>query len=315
MVNRIISYWVANPILKRGRSYIFVKFGLIIGIVTAIGVFSLLSLAVRIDRPEYLDFFYAWLFWWPFAAVIGSIVLFQDFWFQLKDSLKKVFNGGFYEWHRPPAVFYGGFLGSVFLMAYLAVEYKVSVLYALDLVVVVFPIFHGLARLGCLNFGCCYGKPCSHKALFKVSYHHPSSLPVRHGHGVGVDRHPVQLYELTLCLLLGFGLYQVIGKVHLGQVLALYMVGYGIIRFILEMVRDNSHERVMSGVSIWQMLSLLFIAAGVALWCWLPDLPGPVLVERPLQLNVFSALALSLWAGLALSIGFGLHFRQPGEAL
>ena len=85
----------------------------------------------------------------------------------------------------------------------------------------------------------------------------------------GCARHPVQLYEAALLLLLAGGLLWRSGRTHRrGAVFAAYLVGYGVLRIFTEFFRGDDAERGFLIPGLWstsQTLSLLLVGSGVAL--------------------------------------------------
>jgi prolipoprotein diacylglyceryl transferase len=316
MLDKLINFWTRTPIALRTDRIIVVWFGVIVGGVAAFAIPVILLFSYEMTSMTYVRFFYSFFFWWPIFAILGSILLFHDFWFKLGGMIKKIFSGEKYSWRRPGAVFYGGFLGSLILIIILAVRYKLSILYALDFVFTLIPFFHGISRLACLNFGCCYGKPCAASTPLKVQYRHPDSEPVRHGIPEGQSLHPVQLYEMACCIFIGCFLFSLAGKLGEGKIFAVYLVSYGIARFFLEFIRDNTHEKVLFGrISIWQALSLCFIAGGIVLLFALPG-TKPVRWQNPqIDPDYSHIFLLAAWNACALGLVFGIHFRKREEAL
>jgi prolipoprotein diacylglyceryltransferase len=315
-MNKLIRFWIKSPILLRTNSVIVVWFGVILGSVIALAVPTILILVYKIDQQQYIPFFYDFFTWWPIFSIAGAILFFHDNWLQAIKNFKKIFTKGEKEWRRPGAVFYGGFLGSLILACLLDTIYKVSLLYCLDFAFLIIPFYHGLSRLACLNFGCCYGKNCSAEFVLGVAYDHPSSEPVRHGIPKETKLHPAQLYEMVGCILLGITLVSLEGKVSAGRIFASYLIGYGVIRFSLEFVRDNTFEKkVYRFISIWQLLSLFFTFAGIILWLYLPN-EAPLKMNVPIKnLDYGRIFLLTIWNMLAIACTFGIHFRKKDEDL
>lgn len=90
--------------------------------------------------------------------------------------------------------------------------------------------------------------------------------------GDNVARHPSQLYELGLEGLLLFVVVWWFARKPrpLGQVSAVFMIGYGVLRFLVEYTRepDAFLGLLTGGLSMGQLLSLPMIAAGVVIFLW-----------------------------------------------
>ncbi len=60
------------------------------------------------------------------------------------------------------------------------------------------PIGHALGRLGCLSYGCCYGRPTRRRLA--ITYRNPLAKAVRIGNLQHVRLHPAAFYEAVLDL-------------------------------------------------------------------------------------------------------------------
>ncbi len=101
-----------------------------------------------------------------------------------------------------------------------------------------------VGRLGCFFQGCCVGSA--------------STLPWAVNFGDGVHRHPTQLYEIALHLILFVVLWRhPLRKKEGGQLLTAYFGAYFVIRFFEEFIRDV-HETLF-GFSMYQWICLLGI--------------------------------------------------------
>lgn len=153
-------------------------------------------------------------------------------------------------------VFYGGVLGCILVVIFMARRQKEPVWSMADFTVSPLPLGHALGRIGCFLNGCCYGTEtdCS----------------------LGVDmqdatRHPVQLYSVGLNLLLYvFLLWLYPRKRRDGNVLAAYCLGYPLIRFFLEFFRGDQRVRFLN-LTAAQYVSILIFILGLLLWRYLPD--------------------------------------------
>ncbi len=159
--------------------------------------------------------------------------------------------------------FHGGTIGLVVGGWWYARRKKIPFFRAADTYMVTIPIGLALGRLGNFINGELFGRP--------------SELPwamVFPGGGP-VPRHPSQLYEaffegLVLFVLLwslrhrpylGYRLWP-----H-GSLLALFFIGYGTLRFLIEFTREpDAQIGLIGSFSMGQILCGLMIAAGVLLW-------------------------------------------------
>jgi phosphatidylglycerol:prolipoprotein diacylglycerol transferase len=96
--------------------------------------------------------------------------------------------------------------------------------------------------------GCCYGKVT--EAWWGIHLH-------------GQYRHPTQILEALSLIILGFILIRI---KHIPLVLASYLAGYGLIRFMIEILRGD----LLRGSWAWgltpsQWVSILLIFSGVSI--------------------------------------------------
>ena len=128
----------------------------------------------------------------------------------------------------------------------------------LDIMVLGMGLFHACGRLGCLMVGCCHGRP-SRWGICYGEEHADAGFPF---YLVNVRLFPIQAVESlwVLCLVL-VGSVMVLVNHHPGEVLAWYLIGYGIGRFCFEFARGDSGRRYLLGFSEAQWTSLFLICA------------------------------------------------------
>lgn len=161
----------------------------------------------------------------------------------------------FFEYFRDAGlVYYGGFIGGI-LFLLLGAKVTGAPLWAMvDTVLPSVPLMHAIGRIGCIFAGCCFGMPSNIGFYFNASPFAPH----------GVKLFPIQLIE-ALCLLglFFFMLYYGRKKRENGKVLSLYLIAYGIIRFILEFFRYDAYRGIYGALSISQWVSIVLIALGL----------------------------------------------------
>lgn len=152
--------------------------------------------------------------------------------------------------------FIGGLIGGVvtFMVSYFIFRKRFNT--RLYQVVSIVPpcilIAHAFGRIGCFFAGCCYGKATD--SFLGVKF---PRLP----HPV----HPTQLYEAAfLFIMFGVCTYLVL-KFNFKHNLSLYLISYGIFRFLIEYLRGDERGELVSFVSPSQFLSIFMVLGGIAL--------------------------------------------------
>ena len=197
------------------------------------------------------------LFWVIVGALIGGKLFY--IWF----NFGSFYGATLIEKIRYGFVFYGGFLGGLTAGVIWLKKYKKPILPAMDFFAVPLALGHAIGRIGCFLAGCCYGK-IAHNFL-GVKYTNPDSLVPEHLHDVSL--YPVQLMESFLVLVLFFVLFRFYKKPHKnGIIFAGYLLGYGIIRFILEYFRFDDRGAGILGMSPSQTIAVILIIASIFLF-------------------------------------------------
>ncbi len=172
-----------------------------------------------------------------------------------------LFTGDWHTWVSDSTKRFGftftgwlvGFSAALALCAYLS---GMEVSFMLNFFLPSMAIAQAIGRVGCFIGGCCYGAACDCGVLYP-----PGSLPYSILGSVRVF--PVQLCEAG-CLLVLFGACISVPFRYRGGV---YLVGVGVIRFILEFFRGDVRGSVF-GIEILspqQLLSIAFFAFGTML--------------------------------------------------
>lgn len=152
--------------------------------------------------------------------------------------------------------FHGGFIGVLLGGLLFCKRYRVDYWLIADLVVVTVPIGLGLGRLGNFINGELYGR------VTNVPW--AMIFP-----GESLPRHPSQLYEFLLeGVVLFIILWSMKGKVKSGQLIALFLVFYGIFRIVAEFFREPDPQigYIMGVITMGQILSCLMVVAGTILY-------------------------------------------------
>lgn len=136
------------------------------------------------------------------------------------------------------------------------------VLPCLDLVGLALAVTQGIGRLGCLMAGCCHGRPHAWGVRYGEAHAEQGFEPAL----VGVRLFPIQAVEsIGLLALAAAGAALVLGGWPAGAALATYLVGYGTLRFGLELARGDAARPFAHGLSEAQWTALAVVTSAVAL--------------------------------------------------
>ena len=154
-------------------------------------------------------------------------------------------------------VFYGALiLGSLSVWFFTRRKKQCFFAYA-DLVMPAFILAQGFGRIGCFCAGCCYGAPTA--SALGVVYPAGSAAPA------GIPLLPTQLFESAFCFLFAAVLTVLLRKQkRYGLTTGVYLVGYGVWRFVIEFFRSDDRGAV-GALSTSQFIGIFIILAGIAL--------------------------------------------------
>lgn len=199
-----------------------------------------------------------------FAIINGLLsgILFQAFYDFINDpSAGFKFNGGM--------TFLGGLIGGViaFLGLYFLYVYVINprlkesnffksdmnkgLWYLIRIAPISITIAHGFGRIGCLFAGCCHG-------------HHTDAWYGIYSANAMTTIVPLQLYESIFLFVLSGVLIFLLFKFKSKDTMAIYLVSYGIWRFVIEYFRDDYRGSFIPGLSPSQFWSILMVVGGIA---------------------------------------------------
>jgi phosphatidylglycerol:prolipoprotein diacylglycerol transferase len=199
-----------------------------------------------------------------FLGVLGTVIggrvgycLFYKPEFYLANPLQILFiwQGGM--------SFHGGLLGVVASQVWFAHSRRRPFWQVMDFVAPCVPLGLAAGRIGNFINGELWGRAADPSLPWAMVF--PQS-------GTGIPRHPSQLYQFALEGVLLFVLLWLYARKErkMGQVSALFLVGYGAFRFIAEYFREpDSHLGVLAlHMTMGQWLCIPMIMGGVLLWVW-----------------------------------------------
>jgi phosphatidylglycerol:prolipoprotein diacylglycerol transferase len=162
--------------------------------------------------------------------------------------------------------FHGGLLGVLLAMLWFARRYNKSYLALGDFVAPLIPLGLAAGRLGNFINAELWGRVTD--VPWAVLFPNAGGLP----------RHPSQLYHVALEGILLFVIILLVRRVKpaTGTLGGVFLLGYGVFRFIVEFFREpDAHLGVLSaGMTMGQWLCLPMIAAGIGLIIYVNSKPS-----------------------------------------
>lgn len=193
------------------------------------------------------------------VAFEDTAVITGDAHYYLNDPIRILYfwQGGF--------VSLGAFIGTIVSwVAYLLIR-KHSLIRYFDVMALATPVIIFFVRVGCLLAGCCYGKPTT--CFIHLVFRHPGSTAYEFYPNMPI--HATQVYGMLdavfMFFLLGF-IY--LKRTFYGQVLACFLMSYGLLRFFIEeFLRGDVDRGVYFGwLSTGQIVMAGFFAGGLILY-------------------------------------------------
>ena len=232
---------------------LFHLYGLMIG-VGILACFSILYLYGKKEKIEesFMDFvFYNTIV--AIALGFGAAALFQATYNYIENP-EAGFDFG------SGITFIGGLIGGVisFLVGYAIFRkrFKTRLVDIISFIPCCILIAHAFGRVGCLFAGCCHGEKTT--AWYGIFMH-----TVEFGYAKVV---PTQLFEALFLFALFAICFILVWKKKFKHNMSLYLIAYGIFRFLLEFLRADDRGQLLGVISPSQFWSLLMIVAGVAVY-------------------------------------------------
>ena len=167
--------------------------------------------------------------------------------------------------------FIGGLIGGVifFISVYFLYVYLINpklkeksffksnmnkgVWYLLRIAPISITIAHGFGRLGCLFAGCCHGHATDEWYGIWNEIMHTKAVPI-------------QLFEAIFLFVLSAVMIVLLFKFKFKYNMSLYLVSYGIWRFVIEYFRADYRGNFIPGLSPSQFWSIIMVLLGVAIF-------------------------------------------------
>jgi phosphatidylglycerol:prolipoprotein diacylglycerol transferase len=204
--------------------------------------------------PELILDLAAWLIG---GAIVGARLFYVLSYWEAEFAGKPFWE--IFALSRSGVVWYGGLIGASLATIFYAARKRVSLWKLADVIAPSIALGHVFGRFGCLMTGCCYGR---HSDL-------PWAIRFPADHWTGGDSvHPTQIYEALLNGILYVGLMTLYRHKRFdGQVFAVYLIGYAVLRVFVEAFRGDYPKYYLGGhVTPAQLISMGILAIGFGLF-------------------------------------------------
>ncbi len=303
-----------SPVLYSNRFFHIVNFGIFsaLNAIIIIWIFAYYLYSRGIEPGSIIHWMLplSALFVWAGARIMHLISLGKEF---FKAPFRSLLQTGFYM--------QGGVVGAIIWSILISSTTGIPLSLVWDGLALGALLGQVIGRIGCFNYGCCYGKPTASR--WGTAYTNPQSKILRINPGFqGVSVHPAQLYKAFSNLVM-FLLLILLFPLPSGAISIIFLVYHGLSRMAFEYFRSDLFQHLKRQ---WLSLkfALLSVIAGLLLIIGGPMLDDNFYREESVavSMNLFSfysfLAANPLMLGIGLSIGFltflgyGIHGHSLG---
>lgn len=221
-----------TPVLFKGKNIQVVNFGFFAAfegvIVSIIFYYYLYLKGIHLDSKLFFASMFILLLVWTGARIFHLIASYKDL---FSNPRKVLFQTGFYV----QGGIIGGFIGCILLKKWT----DINLVVALDGLTWGSLLGQFLGRLGCYNYGCCYGKVASHR--HGIIYNNTDAKVLRWRPDLkNIPLHPSQIYTALLHLAFFFiFLFLIKSGIPDGVIMVLFLFYHGLSRIMLENIRED----------------------------------------------------------------------------
>lgn len=222
-----------HPILFKIGSYQLPTYGVLLATALLVALYTVVRLGRRegLDTGRLIDF----STWIIITALLGAkfLLILTEWSFYIQHpgqifSLATLEAGG---------VFYGGFIAATVFAVWYVRTYKLPFWKTFDVFAPAIALGQCIGRLGCFSAGCDYGVPSNSPLAVTFSSefsHRMTGVPL------GIPLFPWQIVaSITLLCVFGILIWRFNHKSRDGEIFLLYIVLYGVARFLLEFLRGD----------------------------------------------------------------------------
>ena len=245
------------------------SYGVMLGLSLIVGWYIVLGLCERdgMDR-EKMGTLYVWT---AVSSVVSARLLYVFTNLDRFDNLIDVFKV-----NQGGLVAYGGFIGGFLCGIIYCRLNDIRLLAWADCVVPSLGTGLMFTRIGCLLYGCDFGKTSTASWAITFPKGAPAYAEQLQQHLITADAarslpvHPTQIYESLIGLTL-FALVMLVRRYRQfsGQMFVTFTMGYGVLRFFVETLRADEQRGEIGPLSTSQFIGIVTTLMAGALYYWL----------------------------------------------
>ena len=270
MINNFFNFWNhlpehINPYIIQFGQFQIRYYGLMY-IIAFATVYFLVTKRIKDEKynltKDTVENFFVWLILGIMIGARLGYVLIYNFKYYLYHPLEILLpfsmTGGFHFTGLAGMSYHGGLAGMILSAIFFCRRKKISFWYMADLFTPAIPLGYTFGRLGNFINGELYGRVTS----MSWGMYFPLDP-------TGQLRHPSQLYEAFFeGIFLFIILWSIRKKESLkGLLFSLYLIGYGLVRFLIEFLREPDHQigYITGFLTIGQILCIIMILCGTGI--------------------------------------------------
>ena len=255
-----------HPILIHAGPLTVASYGFLFAFGTLLGILLCFRLAKKekLDLAVFADFVFYVMILSLLGAKLWLLVTNLGYYLKYPGEIKYLLTSG--------GTFFGGLIAGAVFAVWFIRRHRLSWRQLGDIAAPSLALAHFFGRLGCFSAGCCWGREAARFPL-AVTF---TSLKANSLTGVPlyVPLYPTQLMEAALNLLNFLFLFMLYRKRRFkGQVIAMYILNYSVIRFAVEYFRGDPDrgyviggvERPFASLSLPQLVCIVGVATALLL--------------------------------------------------
>ena len=236
------------PEIIRVGDFTISSFGLMMAICFIVGYWLIMAEAKRkkLDEKLISNMFLATMI----GGIVGAKLLYIFENVPLSEILSNPFT---HLLSRGGLTFYGGFIGALILVWYMAYRNKISMWVIGDMASPALAIAYSIGRVGCLLVGDDYGVPSN--LPWAMAF--PKGLPP-----TDIPVHPTQLYEVIIMFIAFLYIWKIRTLPRAaGWLFSIYLIIAGFERFFIEFIRNTTPSPI-PGLTVAQVTAVGLIVVG-----------------------------------------------------